>query len=65
MTPLGSLIMTHIRFLENYRVEITAGVVGMILHISTTILFESAENHKFNLGKLTVILAAIILSFII
>ncbi len=65
MTPLGSLIMTYIPFLENYRVEITAWVVGMILHISTTILFESAENHKFNLRKLTVILAAIILSFII
>lgn len=65
MTPLGSLLMSQIPYLENYRAEVTAGVVGMILHISTTILFESAENHKFNIRKLTVILAAIILSYVI
>jgi len=65
MTPLGSLLMNQIPYLENYRTEVTAWVVGMILHISTTILFESTENHKFNLRKLTIILAAIILSYVI
>lgn len=31
-------------------------VVGMFLHISTTILFESSEGHRFNLLKLTAII---------
>jgi hypothetical protein len=33
-----------------------AVVVGIFLHISTTILFESSENHRFNLIKFVVIL---------
>ena len=35
---------------------ILAVVVGMFLHISTTIIFETSENHKFNLLKLISIL---------
>ena len=35
---------------------ILAVVVGMFLHISTTIIFETTENHKFNLMKLMSIL---------
>jgi zinc transporter ZupT len=34
---------------------IMAIVVGMFLHISTTIIFETSENHKFNLIKLSAI----------
>ena len=63
MTPLGSFLMTYIPSLINYELKITAWVMGMILHISTTILFESAENHKFNFKKLSVILIAVILAF--
>ncbi len=33
-----------------------AVVVGMFLHISTTIIFETSENHKFNLVKLITII---------
>ncbi|MEI6854394.1 MAG: zinc/iron permease, partial [Bacteroidota bacterium] len=48
---------------------ILAVVVGIFLHISTTILFESDENHGFNLKKFAVIVlgfgATIILSFLI
>jgi len=65
MTPLGSLLMTQIPSFFKYRPEITAWVMGMILHISTTILFESSENHKFNLKKLSIILAAIFLAYVI
>jgi len=47
---------------------ILAMVVGIFLHISTTILFESDENHGFNLKKFLVIIlgfgATIILSFV-
>jgi len=42
--------------------NITTGIVtGILLHISTTILFESSENHKFNLYKfITVIFGALL-----
>ena len=36
---------------------ILAVVVGMFLHISTTIIFETSENHKFNLIKLLAIVS--------
>ena len=65
MTPLGSLLMTQTPSFFKYRLEITAWVMGMILHISTTILFESSENHRFNLKKLSIILAAILLAYVI
>ena len=36
--------------------EINAIVIGIFLHISTTILFESTDNHKFNIQKTIIIL---------
>ncbi|MCU0422106.1 MAG: ZIP family metal transporter [Bacteroidia bacterium] len=36
-----------------------AFVVGTFLHIATTILFESSENHKFNMVKVLAMLAGI------
>ena len=35
-------------FFELYSSEITAIIIGIFLHISTIILFESSENHNFN-----------------
>jgi hypothetical protein len=63
MTPLGMLLSGLIPSLSGYNLEITSWVVGMLLHISTIILFESTENHNFNLRKLSVILIAIVLSY--
>lgn len=37
-------------------------VVGMFLHISTTIIFESTENHKFNFVKLLSLLIGVVLA---
>lgn len=37
-------------------------VVGMFLHISTTIIFESSENHKFNFVKLLSLLIGVVLA---
>jgi len=65
MTPIGSLLMSHTPSLIENKLEITALVVGMILHISTTILFESSENHSFNLRKIITILFAILLAYFI
>lgn len=64
MTPLGLLVgyftQGNIDFINmNYLLAI---VVGMFLHISTTIIFETSENHKFNLMKLTSILLGVALA---
>jgi len=40
-------------------------VVGMFLHISTTIIFESSENHRFNLVKLMSIIIGVTLAILI
>jgi zinc transporter ZupT len=58
MTPLGVLLglaITTEQLGINVQL-ILAVVVGMFLHISTTIIFETTENHKFNLLKLLSIL---------
>ena len=65
MTPLGSYLSENVPFLTNYYTEISALVVGIFLHISTTILFESSEGHKFNITKLIAILAAIGIAYFI
>lgn len=41
-----------------------AVVVGMFLHISTTIIFEAAENHRFNAIKLISLLFGVLLAII-
>jgi zinc and cadmium transporter len=45
--------------LQSYFNRIMGIVIGIFLHISTTILFESTEDHQFNLKKLLVVLAGI------
>ena len=66
MTPLGLTIglisSTAASFLDFNM--ILAIVVGMFLHISTTIIFETSENHKFNILKLTSILIGCTLAFL-
>lgn len=65
MTPLGSLLATHIDFLIVYKAPITAVVIGILLHISTVILFESSQGHTFNLRKLVVIFFGIVMAYFI
>lgn len=56
MTPFG-LIFGTFQDQSNFDFSILlAIVVGMFLHISTTIIFETSENHKFNVTKLIAIL---------
>jgi zinc transporter ZupT len=65
MTPLGLIIGltdSGISSLLNFNM-ILAIVVGMFLHISTTIIFETSENHKFNILKLTSIIIGCSLAF--
>lgn len=56
MTPLGMLFGAGQNSIQFDFSIIMAIVVGMFLHISTTIIFETNENHKFNLAKLLAIL---------
>lgn len=64
MTPLGMFFGYFFgdQFSSLTMQYILAIVIGMFLHISTTIIFESAENHKFNFLKLVSILLGIILA---
>ncbi|MCF8715009.1 ZIP family metal transporter [Joostella atrarenae] len=63
MTPLGSYIADNFQIAKDYYHEISAIVIGIFLHISTVILFESSEGHKFNLRKLIVILLGIVIAY--
>lgn len=63
MTPLGTLVSGQLQFVSNYHTEISAVVVGILFHISSTIIFESGENHKFNLAKLMVIILGVIMAY--
>jgi zinc transporter ZupT len=61
ITPLGTFTSYAIdaNIIGNFSAyfnQIMAVVVGIFLHISTTILFESSENHRFNLIKFVMIL---------
>lgn len=63
MTPLGTFISNETSFLTPYIYYINAIVIGIFLHISTIILFESSEAHKFNLSKLLVIITAVAIAY--
>lgn len=69
MTPLGfmtskSISEGNIGSISQYFDKIMAIVIGIFLHISTTILFESgsADHHKFNKKKMVAVLLGILVS---
>jgi len=62
MTPLGTLISDTLPVLNNYYTELTAVVIGILFHISSTIIFESSEGHKFNIAKISMIVLGIVLA---
>ncbi len=62
MSPLGYYLGNNIGWFLKHHDKITAITIGIFLHISTVILFESSENHKFNLQKFMVILLGILLT---
>jgi hypothetical protein len=66
MTPLGSLAGLAIEnsvasSLDLFFTYSMAVVIGIFLHVSTSILFETEEHHQYNLQKfLTVCLGLIV-----
>lgn len=65
MTPLGTYISNNTAFVTDYIDVINAIVIGIFLHISTTILFETGEGHKFNLSKLVAICLGVLIAYFV
>jgi zinc transporter ZupT len=65
MTPLGTILSDYLPVLNNYYNEITAVVIGILFHISSTIIFESSEGHKFNIAKVSMIIFGVVLAYFI
>ena len=65
MTPLGTILSNNLQVLNQYYSQITAIVIGILFHISSTIIFESSEGHKFNIFKITMIILGIAVAYLI
>ncbi|MBP6072838.1 MAG: ZIP family metal transporter [Flavobacterium sp.] len=63
MTPLGTYFSEKVTYLNQYYNELTAVVIGILFHISSTIIFESSEGHKFNIAKVSMILFGMFLAY--
>ncbi len=64
MSPLGYLFSEGISkgsigSIDRYFDRIMGIVIGIFLHISTTILFESSVDHRYNMKKLVAVLGGI------
>lgn len=62
MTPLGTLVSEFVPAIGAYHTQITAIVIGILFHISSTIIFETSEGHKFNIAKVSMIVLGIALA---
>jgi zinc transporter ZupT len=65
MTPLGTMISHNVAMASDMIFYMNAIVIGIFLHISTTILFESSEGHKLHLSKLLVIILGVVVAYLI
>lgn len=65
MTPLGTFISHAWEAVGDYSQIMNAIVIGIFFHISTTILFESSDGHKFNLTKFISIIVGVAVAYMI
>jgi len=65
MTPFGAFVGGYFTFLVEYAVYVNAIVAGVLLHISTIILFESSQEYKFNMIKFSAVILGIFLAIIV
>ena len=70
MTPIGYLSSYALQSfcLHNYELYSQAAfalVIGIFLHISTAILFETSDHHRYNIAKVAVMAMGIILAYFI
>jgi zinc transporter ZupT len=64
MSPMGCFLFENIPFLNTYNTEITALIIGIFLHISSIILFESDNNHNFSIRKFLAIILGFGIAFL-
>ena len=64
MSPMGLLFSSKIPFFEIYHTQITGIIIGVFLHIATAILFESSQNHQFNIRKFIAVLLGFTIAFL-
>lgn len=64
MAPLGTLTIDSVPVLQEWMDYINAFVIGIFLHVSTTILYESSKDHKFNTRKLVVVVGGAVLAWV-
>ena len=64
MAPLGVYSGNIFGALSLYHNEILAIVIGIFLHISTTILFESTDGHRFSFTKIITIIVGTLLAIL-
>ncbi|HQQ94742.1 MAG TPA: ZIP family metal transporter [Bacteroidia bacterium] len=70
MSPLGYLISYLLQNFGFRNYQMFGGlafalVIGIFLHISTAILFESSEQHKYNRSKILIMTVGILLAYLI
>lgn len=64
MSPLGVYAGSIFESISTFQDEIMAIVIGILLHISTTILFESSEGHKLSLQKIIALIIGALLALL-
>ncbi|MFY0642910.1 MAG: ZIP family metal transporter [Bacteroidia bacterium] len=65
MVPIGLFIGSYLKDYEEIIHAVMAIVIGVFLHISTTILFENSESHKFSYLKLIAIAIGLGLALVV
>lgn len=64
-SPLGSLLSHQWLPSTAYSIPILGLTSGLLLHVSTTILFESSANHQFNAVKIFFVALGMVLSIVL
>jgi zinc and cadmium transporter len=70
MSPAGSILSNMIPFANSESMQhffnySLAVVIGIFLHVSTSILFETEHNHRYNIRKFITVCFGILVAFII
>lgn len=70
MTPLGSLLGVAIEnnvtaSLDLFFTYSMAVVIGIFLHVSTSILFETEEHHRYNFQKFLTVCLGVLVAYVV
>lgn len=64
MSPLGGLLSDNLPWIKNHATAVNGLIVGVFLHISNAILYESSENHQFNRKRFIAIAIGFVVALI-